>query len=446
MAYKIGMISLGCSKNRVDTEQMLAELKQAGYALTLFANQADVLIINTCSFIESAKMESIETILEQVTQRREGAAQKILVTGCLPERYREELARELPEVDGFIGVNQYGDIVSIVQRVLAGERVLDFAMHHPEPQAGRILTTPQHYAYVRIAEGCDLHCTYCAIPSIRGPYRSRPMEEIIQECKQLVKQGVQELILIAQDTSYYGKDLYGQLRLAQLLKCIAQDSGARWIRVLYCYPERITDELLETMASLDSVVPYLDMPLQHVDDTVLRAMGRPTSEAKIRTLLQRIARVGQAHHKPFTLRTTLIAGFPGETQEQHERLVSFVKEGHFDHLGAFAYSQEEGTKAAQMEGQWDEITKEKRAAAVMRAQSATSEIHNRTFVHKKVEVLIEQWDEKAHTAVGRMASQAPEVDGVVLLPDCPRPCLPGTWQTCLIEQAKQYDLIGVLCP
>ncbi len=445
MAYKIGMISLGCSKNRVDTEQMLAELKQAGYTLTLFANQADVLIINTCSFIESAKMESIETILEQVAQRREGTAQKILVTGCLPERYRDELAQELPEVDGFIGVNQYGDIVSIVQRILAGERVMDFGMHHPQPQAGRVLTTPQHYAYVRIAEGCDLHCTYCAIPSIRGPYRSRSMEEIEHECKQLVQQGVQELILIAQDTSYYGTDLYGEPRLPQLLKRVAE-SGAKWIRVLYCYPERITDDLLETMASVDSIVPYLDMPLQHVDDTVLRAMGRPTSDAKIRTLLQRISVIGQAHHKPFTLRTTLIAGFPGETQEQHQRLLSFVKEGHFDHLGAFAYSQEEGTKAAQMQGQWDEATKEKRASAIMRAQSSTSKAHNRAFLHKEVEVLIEQWDEKAHTAIGRMASQAPEVDGVVILPNCSHPCLPGTWQTCLIQQAKQYDLIGVLCP
>ena len=445
MATKIGMISLGCSKNRVDTEQMLAELKQAGYALTLFANQADVLIINTCSFIESAKMESIETILEQIAQRREDGQQKILVTGCLPERYREELAQELPEVDGFIGVNQYGDIVSIVQRILNGERVLDFDMHHAQPNAGRILTTPQHYAYVRIAEGCDLHCTYCAIPSIRGPYRSRPMEEIVQECKQLVQQGVQELILIAQDTSYYGKDLYGKPMLAQLLTNVAQ-SGAKWVRVLYCYPERITEELLHTMAGTDNIVPYLDMPLQHVDDAILRAMGRPTNEAKIRALLTRIEQIGQFYHRPFTLRTTLIAGFPGETQTQHERLVSFVQEGHFDHLGAFAYSQEEGTKAALLEAQLDESTKQKRASAIMSAQAPIPQRRNQMHLHQKMEVLIEHWDEKAHTAIGRIASQAPEVDGVVILPNCPHPCMPGTWQRCLIQQAKEYDLIGVICP
>lgn len=431
----MGVISLGCSKNRLDTEGMLYALVQEGFTIVNELEQADLLIVNTCSFIQSAKEESIEAILQaaKVKEQRDGA--KLLVTGCLPERYRQELAQELPEVDAFVGVNQYGEIVDIVRRMFGGEHVMDFETLVPLP-VGRVRTTPRHLAYVRIAEGCDHKCAYCAIPAIRGPYRSRPMEEIVNECRQLVQDGVKEIVLIAQDTSYYGKDLYGTFCLPELLQKIDM-LGAQWVRILYVYPERITRELLETIAHSRSIVPYLDLPLQHVNDEMLRAMGRPTTQSKLRALLDEIAALGRV----FTLRTTFITGFPGETAEQFSDLLAFVKEGHFAHMGAFAYSKEEGTRAAEMAGQIAKRTKESRKNALLKAQQPVSRAYMQSAVDSVLPVLVEEYDEDICMYVGRAMSQAPEVDGVTYVTS-PVPLKLGEIVRCKITQANEYDWMG----
>lgn len=431
----MGIISLGCSKNRLDTEGMLYALVQEGFTIVNELEQADLLIVNTCSFIRSAKEESIEAILQaaQVKAQRDGT--KLLVTGCLPERYRQELAQELPEVDAFVGVNQYGDIVHIVRRIFDGEHITEFNSLTPLPP-GRVRTTPRHLAYVRIAEGCDHRCAYCAIPAIRGPYRSRPMEEIVSECRQLVEDGVKEIVLIAQDTSYYGNDLYGAFCLPALLQKI-DTLGARWVRILYVYPERITRELLETMAHSRSIVPYLDLPLQHVNDEILRSMGRPTTQAKLRALLDEIASLGRA----FTLRTTFITGFPGETEAQFEELRSFVKEGHFAHVGAFAYSKEEGTRAAAMKDQIAQRTKESRKNALLKAQQPVSRAYMQSAVGSVMPVLVEEYDADICMYVGRAMSQAPEVDGVTYVTS-PVPLVLGEIVRCKITQANEYDWMG----
>lgn len=439
MGQTIGVISLGCSKNRIDTEQMLALLRQAGYDFTQQTEEADLVIINTCSFIQSAKEESIETILEIAQQKKRRPQLKLLVTGCFPERYREELVKELPEVDGFMGVHQYGAVVSVVQRIFSGEKVALFDEAQPVDESNRVLTTPAHLAYVRIAEGCDLHCTYCAIPAIRGKYRSRSMEDIYNECARLAQQGVKEIVLIAQDTSYYGKDRYGAFVLPKLLKKLGK-CGAPWIRLLYTYPERITDELLDAIVSTDNVLNYLDMPLQHIDDEVLKRMGRPTSRRHVRYLLERIRAMEE--DIPFTLRTTMIAGFPGETQAQHESLLSFIGEGYFDHLGVFAYSQEENTKAALLDGQLPETVKQQRAQAMMRVQRGISFKKNQQRVGEIYDVLIEGYEEEEQIAYGRIGAQAPEVDGLTFVQNCPADRI-GTFVRCRIDQAEEYDLIGV---
>lgn len=439
MGQTIGVISLGCSKNRIDTEQMLALLRQAGYDFTQQTEEADLVIINTCSFIQSAKEESIETILEIAQQKKRRPQLKLLVTGCFPERYREELVKELPEVDGFMGVHQYGAVVSVVQRIFSGEKVALFDEAQPVDESNRVLTTPAHLAYVRIAEGCDLHCTYCAIPAIRGKYRSRSMEDIYNECARLAQQGVKEIVLIAQDTSYYGKDRYGAFVLPKLLKKLGK-CGAPWIRLLYTYPERITDELLDAIVSTDNVLNYLDMPLQHIDDEVLKRMGRPTSRRHVRYLLERIRAMEE--DIPFTLRTTMIAGFPGETQAQHESLLSFIGEGYFDHLGVFAYSQEENTKAALLDGQLPETVKQLRAQAMMRVQRGISFKKNQQRVGEIYDVLIEGYEEEEQIAYGRIGAQAPEVDGLTFVQNCPGDRI-GTFVRCRIDQAEEYDLIGV---
>ena len=431
----LGVISLGCSKNRLDTEGMLYALLQNGFEITEELDQADLLIVNTCSFIQSAKEESIEAILQagEIKSQKEGC--KLLVTGCLPERYREELARELPEVDAFVGVNQYGKIVDIVNRMFEGERIAEFVERAALP-LGRVRTTPKHLAYVRIAEGCDHACAYCAIPSIRGPYRSRPMEEIIEECKHLIADGAKEIVLIAQDTSYYGKDLYGGFFLSKLLQKI-DTLGAQWVRILYAYPERITDELLSTIVKSKSILPYLDLPLQHVNDEILRAMGRPTTQKKLHELLTKIHDTG----KEFTLRTTFITGFPGETEEQFEELTDFVKQGYFAHVGAFAYSKEEGTRAAKMPNQIPKRTKEGRRGQLLLAQQPISKAYMEKAVGKIKQVIIEEYDEDICMYVGRAENQAPEVDGVTYI-SSPVPLILGQIVPCKIVQANEYDWMG----
>lgn len=431
----LGVISLGCSKNRLDTEGMLYALTKDGFTIIEDLENADLIVVNTCSFIQSAKEESIEMILQAAQMKQQRPGTKLLVTGCLPERYREELAKELPEVDAFVGVNQYGEIVDIVHRVFAGEQVQDYTTQTELP-AGRVQTTPKHLAYVRIAEGCDHRCAYCAIPAIRGPYRSRPMEEIVAECQKLVNEGVKEIVLIAQDTSYYGKDLYGRFCLAELLQKV-DAVGAQWIRILYVYPERITKQLLDTIVNSKSVVPYLDLPLQHVDDGILRAMGRPTTQEKLYALMEQI----QNCVKPFTLRTTFITGFPGETQEQFNALVSFVKEGYFAHVGAFAYSKEEGTRAAKLPNQIPKRTKEARRNALLAAQQPISRKFMERAVGTEMEIMIEEYDADICMYLGRAQSQAPEVDGVTYVSSS-SPLLLGQTVRCKITQANEYDWMG----
>lgn len=414
---------------------MLYELTQNGFTIVEDLEQADLLIVNTCSFIQSAKEESIEAILQTAEIKSKHEGSKLLVTGCLPERYREELAQELPEVDAFVGVNQYGDIVNIVERMFEGQQIQEYDKLTPLP-LGRVRTTPKHSVYIRIAEGCDHACAYCAIPSIRGPYRSRPMEEIVEECRQMIADGAKELILIAQDTSYYGKDLYGEFCLSKLLQKI-DTLGAQWVRILYVYPERITDELLQTIVQSKSIVPYLDLPLQHVNDEILRAMGRPTTKQKLSDLLNKIQNTG----KQFTLRTTFITGFPGETEDQFEELISFVKEGYFAHVGAFAYSKEEGTRAAKMKNQIPKRVKEKRRNLLLAAQQPISRGHMENAIGQIKQVVIEEYDADICMYIGRAESQAPEVDGITYI-SSQTPLRIGHMVPCRIVQANEYDWMG----
>lgn len=351
MSEKIGMISLGCPKNQVDAEIMLARLAEDGFEITNEVDGADAVIINTCGFIEDAKKEAIENILDMAELKKEGILGKIIVTGCLAERYREEIFAEIPEVDAVVGLGSNADICAVCKRVLAGESVETFGEKTCLPLSGeRLLTTPEWFAYLKIAEGCSNHCTYCAIPSIRGEFRSRPPEDILAEAKHLAEMGVKELVVVAQDTTRYGEDLYGKSALPALLKALSKIEGIQWIRVLYCYPERITDELLEVIAETENIANYLDIPIQHADASVLKAMNRKGDRESLLQLIRKIrARIPDA-----VLRTTLITGFPGETQEAFETLCAFVKEAQFDRLGCFAYSAEEGTPAASLPNQIDE--------------------------------------------------------------------------------------------
>ena len=438
MREAIGMISLGCNKNQVDTEQMLYPLVHNGYTMVEEAEDADLLIINTCGFIDAAKEESIQAILEAAELKQRGKVRRVLVTGCLSQRYGEELAKELPEVDGFIGVNQYGDIARIVERVLSGERVQEFSACS-RPNGRRVLISPRHSVYIRIAEGCSTGCSYCAIPRIRGGYVSRTMEDILAECQEYVQNGAQELILIAQDTSYYGKDLYGEYRLYDLLTAISR-LDAPWIRVLYTYPERIDSRLLALMANTPNIVNYLDMPIQHVDDGVLSAMGRHATEAGIRSLLEEIASYGC-----FTVRTSLICGFPGETESQHQKLLNFVREGHIHRLGAFAYSQEEGTRAAAFPCQLPEEVKARRAEEVLLAQQQVSLRRNQRRVGTIEQVLVDGYDDTLCLYIGRSQSEAPGVDGEIYL-SSERPLAIGQFVDARVIQAEEYDVMSEVLP
>ncbi len=432
----IGVVSLGCSKNRVDTELLLGSLRDEGYNFTQDMNKAQIIIINTCAFIQSAKEESIDTILEFTELKKDNPQLKVIVTGCLPERYRHSLAQEMPEVDGWIGVNQYGMISQIVKSVYEGGRqeVFDVVA---APSLSRMLTTPSHFAYVRIAEGCDHRCSYCVIPKIRGKYQSRKMEDILHECRWLCEQGVSEIVLIAQDTSYYGRDLYGSFRLAELLEEISK-TGIPWIRLMYTYPERIDDKLLDTMENHPNLLPYLDMPLQHVNTEILRRMGRVMTRESIEELLKRIRK----RKTGFTLRTTFITGFPGESEEQYEELRQFVAQGYFEHVGVFAYSQEEGTPAADMDGQLDEKTKARRARAIMSAQQAALRKANQCRIGQIADCMLEAVDKNGQ-GTGRTSWQAPDVDGVVHIAGC-KPSQIGKILQCRILHADTYDLRGEL--
>ncbi len=436
------MVSLGCPKNQVDAEILLANFKKAGFEITADAGLADVVVVNTCGFIEDAKKESIENILEFCTLKNEGSIKCVAVTGCLAERYRDEVAAEIPEADVILGIGANADLVQAVQTVLDGnsDKVTSFPNRCDLPLEGaRILTTLPFFAYLKVAEGCDNCCSYCAIPAIRGPFRSRAMEHVVSEARRLAQSGVTELVLVAQDTTRYGEDLYGTSMLPRLLDELNAIDELHWIRVLYCYPERITDELIDSIARNDKVVKYLDIPIQHCNEEVLRAMRRVGNRKTLETLVKKL----RERIPGITLRTTLIAGFPGETKPQFAELCQFVKDMKFDHLGCFAYSQEEGTPAAEMPGQLDAHEKRRRAEIIMTEQSVINERRNQKMVGKAVEAVVEGFDRYAECHFGRTAADAPDIDGKLFFA-APAGTAVGSYVTVRIEDVLDYDLIGTV--
>jgi len=439
MAIKVGMVSLGCSKNQVDAELLLALVVKGGYELSADPAECEVVIINTCGFIEEAKQESINTILEFCQLKEEGTLKAVVVTGCLAERYRLDLAAEIPETDVILGIGRNADIVDAIDRALQGERVVEAAPKELLPLEGdRILSNAPYFAYVKISEGCDNRCTYCAIPMIRGPFRSRKMEDIVAEVEKLIASGVKEINLVAQDTTRYGLDLYGELMLPELMRRICQLPGLVWLRVLYCYPERITDQLLETMAELPQVLPYLDIPIQHCNDRVLHTMNRVGSSESLLQLVQRI----RAKLPDVTLRTTLIAGFPGETEEEFDELLCFIQQAKFDRLGCFAYSEEEGTIAATLPGMMDLEERRRRANMAMEAQMQVAFALADSRVGSTLTVLVEgqDWDNEGMWG-GRSSMDAPDIDTKVWF-TAPDTIQPGDMVQVKITGTEGYDLVG----
>ncbi|HIQ59005.1 MAG TPA: 30S ribosomal protein S12 methylthiotransferase RimO [Candidatus Merdivicinus intestinavium] len=440
MPTKIGMVSLGCPKNQVDAEMLLYTLREAGYELSEDPALADAVIINTCGFIESAKQEAIEETMEYIALKKEGRIKKIILTGCLAERYREEIREEMPEVDAVVGIGANKDIVSVVEKVMHDGKCCRFGEKCELPlEGGRILSTLPFYAYLKIAEGCDNRCSYCAIPNIRGPFRSRPMENLLAEAEGLAARGVRELVVVAQDPTKYGKDLYGEYKLAELLRNLAKIDGFRWIRVLYAYPEKITEELLDVIASEPKVVKYLDLPIQHCSRDILRAMRRPGSRAELEALVEHI----REKIPGITLRTTLIAGFPGETEEQFEELCEFVKTVRFDRLGCFAYSQEEGTPAGSMEGQLDDGTKAERARIINEMQMQIMAEKNEEAVGKELLCVVEGYDRWGECFFGRSEADAPDIDGKIFF-TAENKLAVGQFVKVRIEEPMDLDLIGVV--
>lgn len=428
MPFTVGMVSLGCAKNRVDAEMMLFSLRQAGYKLVEEAAMADVAIINTCGFIESAKQESIDEILELAQLKKEGKIKAIIATGCLAERYQDQMMKELYEIDAVVGIGANADIVSVVEKVLQPHKVEIFPDKRMLPlEGGRIQSTPYYYAYLKIAEGCDNHCTYCAIPKIRGGYRSRTIENIVGEAKHLADNGVKELIVIAQDTTKYGLDLYGEYKLAELLRQLCRIDGLQWIRVLYCYPDAVTDELIDVFATEDKLLKYIDLPLQHCDGNVLKRMCRKGNREELTQLIAKL----RERIPGLVLRTTFIAGFPGETEEQFTELSEFVNDIKFERMGCFAYSQEEDTPAARMPDQIDEEVKNRRAEILMEQQQLIMEKYNEGLIGKEIEVLVEGFDRYAECFFGRSKADSPDVDGKVFF-------------TCSDAKPKEGDIVKVM--
>ena len=439
MPVKVGMISLGCPKNQVDGEMLMASLKAAGYQLSDDVGLSDVAIINTCGFIESAKQESIDEVLELAKLKAEGRIRALIVTGCLAERYREEVLRELPEADAVVGIGANGEIADIVARVLDGERVGRFPEKDGLPMEGdRELSTPSYFAYLKIAEGCDNRCAYCAIPEIRGRYRSRPMESVVEEARRLAADGAKELILVAQDTTRYGLDLYGRLALPELLDRLCEIEGIRWLRLLYCYPDLITDALIRTIAAQEKVAKYLDIPLQHVSDRVLRAMHRRGSRAETEALIRRL----RQEIPGITLRTTVMVGYPGETEADFDALMAFIREVRFERLGCFAYSCEEGTPAASLPGQIEPEVKERRAELVYEEQMRIMQEHGEAMAGRTVTVMTEGFDRYAECYFGRTEADGPEIDGKVFFTVSGKKPYFGQFVEVEIEDCMDCDLIG----
>ena len=438
---KILFISLGCDKNLVDSEVMLGILADRGFEMTDTEDDADIIIINTCCFINDAKEESINTILEMAEYKKTGPCKALIVTGCLAQRYKQEIVDEIPEVDAVIGTSKYDEIFDAVDQALKGSHFLDVddLDRLPSVPGKRILTTGGHYAHLKIAEGCDKHCTYCIIPKIRGNYRSVPMEQLLAEAASLAEQGVKELILVAQETTLYGMDLYGKKSLHILLKELAKIKGIRWIRILYCYPEEIYPELIETIKNEKKVCHYLDMPIQHASDAILKRMGRRTTKAQLKETVSLLRK----EIPDIVLRTTLIAGFPGETQEQHEELMEFVDEMEFERLGVFAYSPEENTPAASMPDQIPEEVKEERRDAILELQQEIAFDKAADMVGRTLYAMIEGKvaDEPAYVA--RTYADSPDIDGYVFV-NTGEMLMSGDFVKVKITGSAEYDLIGEL--
>ena len=434
-------ISLGCDKNLVDSEVMLGLLDAKGYQMVDDETLADVIVINTCCFIHDAKEESIQTILEMAQYKTEGRLKALIVTGCLAQRYQKEILEEIPEVDAVLGTTSYDKIVETVEEALAGNGHLELADVDALPlvDVKRLVTTGGHYAYLKIAEGCDKHCTYCIIPKIRGNYRSVPMERLLKEAEELAEQGVKELILVAQETTLYGKDLYGEKSLSKLLRELCKINGIRWIRILYCYPEEIDDALIQVMKEEKKICHYLDLPIQHANDTILKRMGRRTSKQQLKKIVRKL----RQEIPDIALRTTLITGFPGETQEQHEELMEFVDEMEFDRLGVFTYSPEEDTPAAEMSDQISEEVKEDRQAELMELQQDIVFDQAEDMIGQEVLVMIEGKVADENAYVGRTYKDAPNVDGLIFI-NTDEELMSGDFAKVKVTGALEYDLIGEL--
>ena len=441
---KVGFVSLGCPKNQLDTEVMLHEVARAGYEITPDETEADVVIINTCGFIESAKKEAIENILDIAWLKKNRSLKAIIVTGCLAERYRETILEEMPEVDAVLGVGSIHNIVEAVEAVTVKKKkgshrkYTSFEDKECVRLGGdRILTTPEYTAYLKIAEGCDNRCAYCAIPSIRGKFRSRTMEDIVKEAKELEALGVRELNIVAQDITRYGLDLYGEYRLAELLRRITDATEIPWIRLLYCYPDKITDELVAEIRDNPRILKYIDLPIQHISDNMLRAMNRHGDSAMVRGVIAKLRR----EIPDIVIRTTFIVGFPGETEEDFLELCEFVKETKFEHMGVFPYSREEGTPAYDMDGQIDEQVKQDRADIIMREQLDINTANNERMVGKTITVLCEDYDPVSSVHFGRSPADAPEIDGKVYF-RAEKRIAPGSFVKVKVREVLDYDLMG----
>lgn len=439
MGYNIGMVSIGCDKNRVDAEVMLSSLKERGYNIVNEPEMADIIIVNTCGFIESAKEESIDTILEMAQNKKKGKCKGVIATGCMAQRYSKELMEEMPELDAVVGTGSYAEIADVVDEIARGNHniIRTGEINYNLDYEKRIISTPSHYAYIKIAEGCSNNCTYCIIPKLRGRFRSRPMESIVREAEELSKCGVKELIVVAQDTTMYGRDLYGHKTLPELLRKLECIEGIQWIRLLYSYPEEITDELIDTIAKSSKICHYLDIPLQHVSNNVLKAMNRRNTYEETIALINKL----RARIPDVIIRTTFIVGFPGESQEDFQQLYSFLEDYKLDRVGIFTYSQEEDTPAAAMENQIEEKIKEERKNLLMKLQRRIIKEKNRSYIGKILDVIIDEEDSEG-VYYGRTYGDSPDIDQQVIIKDSSGTLKKGDIIKVSIKDTYTYDLLG----
>ena len=438
MAIKIGFVSLGCPKNQLDTEVMLGHLVKEGFEVTPEETEADIVVINTCAFIQDAKQESIDNILDIAWLKSHGKLKGIVVTGCMAEKYRDEVMEEMPEVDALLGTGSVHSICDAVRAVARGEKFKEFKDKNTVELGGdRIVTTGEAMAYLKISEGCDNCCTYCAIPKLRGRFRSRPMDDLVKEAEELVSLGVKEIVIVGQDTTSYGIDLYGEYCLHKLIRRISEETDISWIRVLYCYPEKVTEELICEFETNKKLVKYIDLPVQHISDKILKRMNRHGNGELIRNVIKAL----RTRIKDISIRSTAIVGFPGETEEDFNELCQFVKEAKFEHFGAFTYSREENTPAYDFDDQIDEDVKEKRYDIIMKTQDTVNEAYLKSKVGKEITVLCEGYDPVIERYKGRTADNAPEIDSVVVFRS--RIKIPeGTFVQVRIKDYLEYDLIG----